>query len=111
MFAGLCSPDLRSVLPPKLTDMRRRDLCRGPRYDAWGSPNTPDFVCAGKLFKLDMSGFGLSCPFPQKSFAAFDLLESLDLSDNFALTVRPPPPLPTHPPTHPARGVGGSEVG
>lgn len=46
-------------------------------------------VCfpAGRLYKLDMSGYGLVCPFPVDEFAAFSDLESLDLSDNFDLTV------------------------
>lgn len=42
---------------------------------------------AGKLYKLDMSSYGLVCPFPVDEFAAFTDLESLDLSDNFDLTV------------------------
>jgi hypothetical protein len=42
---------------------------------------------AGRLFKLDMSSYGLTCPFPVEDFASFPDLESLDLSDNFDLTV------------------------
>ena len=42
---------------------------------------------AGQLYKLDFSGYGLVCPFPAQDFAAFPALQSLDLSDNFDVTV------------------------
>lgn len=40
----------------------------------------------GRMYKLDMSSFGLVCPFPQQAFEQFDQLQSLDLSDNFELS-------------------------
>lgn len=51
-------------------------------------PSMHAFDSAGRLFKLDMSSYGLVCPFPVDDFAAFEDLESLDLSDNFDLSVR-----------------------
>lgn len=44
-------------------------------------------LSAGRLYKLDMSSYGLTCPFPVKEFSSLLDLESLDLSDNFDLAV------------------------
>jgi len=44
-------------------------------------------MCAGRLYRLDMGGYNLSCAWPSNILAAFSQLDTLNLGSNTNLTV------------------------